>query len=116
VSAVEIALESAPPGADVFEQGGDKLLGRTPIKLSFEGRGDQVRLRLTKAGYQPLEKTVSLDRDQRLAVELRALPAAPARRERSGAVGPPSRRKRAPAGERQAPLDPGATIDPFESD
>lgn len=67
---VQLSLRSTPVGAKITLDGNSQ--GNTPLKISLaRGRGHTIRFSM--AGYEPIEKTVTVgDRDnQKLAVKLK---------------------------------------------
>jgi archaellum component FlaG (FlaF/FlaG flagellin family) len=67
---VQLALRSTPVGAKVSLDGSSQ--GNTPLKISLD-RGRSHTIRFSMAGYEPIEKTVTINdgNDQELAVTLK---------------------------------------------
>ena len=67
---VQLALRSTPVGAKVSLDGSSQ--GNTPLKISLD-RGRSHTIRFSMAGYEPIEKTVTVGDgdDQELAVTLK---------------------------------------------
>lgn len=92
-----VHVESAPPGAKVFE--GDELLGRTPVALRVTEAGRMVRLE--RRGHVPTSFLVGLDTPNRVTVSLE-----PKSRPRSSKSPPRERVAPAPAPEPEPPAEP----------
>jgi len=67
---IQLALRSTPVGAKVTLDGSSQ--GKTPLKISLN-RGGSHTIRFSMAGYEPIEKTVTVGDgdDQELAVTLK---------------------------------------------
>jgi eukaryotic-like serine/threonine-protein kinase len=87
---VTIVVESTPAGAQVFGADDQQPLGETPLTLTRPARAPALKLRLEKEGYVPLSRTVSLSRDETLALTLERKPR-PAARPHRPAVDEPAR-------------------------
>jgi hypothetical protein len=104
-----IRLQSSPPGADLFDASGNKL-GVTPLDIDLP-QEVRHRVRFVREGYRPAERTILVDGDTTILVELKAdpvrgRPAAASGREPGTA--PPGSRTR------KSVLKTGAgTINPF---
>jgi serine/threonine protein kinase len=66
-----IVLDSDPPGATVVNAGDQKLLGTTPLRLTFERSAAALPLRLEKRGFKPETIEVNLGQDLDKTVTLR---------------------------------------------
>jgi serine/threonine-protein kinase len=78
---VTIVIESTPPGARVVDTGDGKVLGQTPLTLTRRPSAAGLAVRIEKDGYAAVDQTVSLKRDETLAVTLekKRAPRAPRR-------------------------------------
>jgi serine/threonine-protein kinase len=98
---VEIAVESVPPGAEVFA--GAERLGVTPAKLQRPKSTTPLNLSIKLAGYQTSELTIVPVNDSSLEAKLQKVAApvavAVAKRHPAGAVG-----KSGPAAHAPAPV------------
>jgi eukaryotic-like serine/threonine-protein kinase len=99
-SAISIAIESAPPGARVFVGSESTARGTTPYVLELPPDAAATEIRLVRAGYQPLKRTVDPARDRKLVLAL----------EKLAGSAPPTAKPVAPSGERD---DSDETMDPF---
>ena len=66
--ATSIAINSEPPGAEIFE--GDKKLGRTPLTIERKAARRVIKITLKKAGYRDHDEQIPLNEDSELTVEL----------------------------------------------
>jgi hypothetical protein len=71
---VTISIDSSPAGAEVVDASGT-VLGNTPFQGRFPAGDGLARLVLQKDGFRPKRLTVTLARDQTLAVMLERRPA-----------------------------------------
>jgi len=69
-AAVSIVIESTPPGAQVFVSSEKTARGTTPYVLELAPTSAPVEIRLARAGYKPMKKTIGPDSDPRLAFAL----------------------------------------------
>jgi tRNA A-37 threonylcarbamoyl transferase component Bud32 len=98
--AISIAIESAPPGARVFVGSESTARGTTPFVLELAADAAATEIRLVRAGYQPLKRTVDPARDSKLMLALEKL---------AGST-PPIAKPARPTGERD---DSDEMMDPF---
>jgi eukaryotic-like serine/threonine-protein kinase len=99
-SAISIAIESTPPGARVFVGGESTARGTTPFVLELAPDARATEIRLVRAGYQPLKRTLDPARDTKLTLTL----------EKVASPAPPIAKPPRPTGERD---DSDDTMDPF---
>jgi hypothetical protein len=59
LAAVEVVVQSAPPGAEIFDESG-RSLGVTPHRLSLPPGGTKA-LRFERSGYLPMDELVRAD-------------------------------------------------------
>jgi serine/threonine-protein kinase len=71
---VTIVVESTPPGASVVSAADGERLGSTPLTLTREPGGKDLELRVEKEGFAPVVRSVSLTRDETLAIILEKRP------------------------------------------
>jgi hypothetical protein len=71
VEPIKLRVTSAPPGAAVSLDG--KRLGTTPLTARLEPRPGRGRLKIARAGFEPVELRVARDRDGAVHRELGAL-------------------------------------------
>jgi serine/threonine-protein kinase len=84
---ITVVLESEPTGASVSASSGD-WLGTTPYRMTMRP-GDSRRVRVQKAGYQPVEKTVAAKTEAIVALQLEPLSGRSASVRRRGRDGGP---------------------------
>ncbi len=109
---VEIAFDSQPKGAKVFQPGSDEPLGLTPVKLNFDRSSHEQTFDFRLSGYQQVSRVVSMSEDSRVVVILEEeVKPKPERRK----LKKRSRRRttKKPADEKPSKLDHGGTVDPF---
>ena len=70
---VTLVVESEPSGARVVGAD-DQVLGATPLTLTRPAKGPGLSLRVEKDGYVTVSRTVSLVRDETLAITLERKP------------------------------------------
>ncbi len=97
---ITVSFETTPAGAEVWREGGEVPLGKTPLSLTFEQTAEKATFELRLPGFEKALREISLDKDTQVVVAL-------------------ARRKKAPrpdAGriEPDTPLDNDTTIDPFD--
>jgi serine/threonine-protein kinase len=87
-----VRLNSDPPGANVYQADGHKLMGATPITVPVDLRGvGSIQLRFEKTGFEVLDQTITDDRP----ISVSLTPSSrPAQDSPSGALAPPSAPKR----------------------
>jgi hypothetical protein len=122
---IRIALESTPPGADVFRDGEATPIGRTPFAWSIARSPGAAELEFRLDGRKPEKRAVPLGEDARVVVALEPLepPAPPVP---ALAPVPAPAPAQAPANKPHPPvahptkkkkkldLERGAVIDPFK--
>jgi serine/threonine-protein kinase len=69
-ASVTVVIESTPPGARVVGTQDGKVLGQTPLTLTRAATGGELGVRIEKDGYVAVEQSVTLKRDETLAVTL----------------------------------------------
>lgn len=70
---VDVSVEVTPPGARILLDGAD--VGRSPFRASLRKDDREHRVEVSAAGYASETRTIAFDRDVRVELELRALPA-----------------------------------------
>ncbi|NOY90962.1 MAG: protein kinase [Deltaproteobacteria bacterium] len=70
--AVDLSLESEPPGARVYV--GGALQGVTPVEVSLPASAEPAALRLEMDGYRTSDSQVVLDRDRTIRIALVPIP------------------------------------------
>jgi serine/threonine-protein kinase len=122
---VEIAFESEPPGAEVFEPGGQDPLGKTPFSVKLEKNEAPRDFVFRLAAHQPVTRRVSLASQSRVTVTMTKLADASVShanpgKDPDGKKKKKRRRRRRkkrvdkPPGKDPEEMDPGGTIDPFK--
>src|SRR6185369_11405503 len=77
---ITVVIESTPAGARVVGAQDGKVLGQTPLTLTRAATGGELAVRIEKDGYLPVDQSVTLKRDETLAVTLERKKAARAPR------------------------------------
>lgn len=97
---ITVSFETTPAGAEVWREGGDVPLGKTPLSLTFEHAAKKATFELRLPGFEKAQREISLDKDTQVVVALARLKKAP----------------RPDAGRREPDthLDNDTTIDPFD--
>jgi serine/threonine-protein kinase len=67
---VEIAFDSVPRGAVVYQRGQRQPLGETPFSLPLARAAGEATFEFRLAGHLPAEQTIRLDEDTRVTVTL----------------------------------------------
>ncbi len=70
---IELAIESTPPGADVFRVSDGVRVGKTPFKLSVVAIKGELLLKFRLAGHQDQEAAAATDHDGKLSLTLEPL-------------------------------------------
>ncbi len=104
---VTLSVTSTPPGAHVVRLDSGEEVGRTPFSLSVPRSDRDVSFRLNLEGFEPTERTVTLNANATLQVDLKAI-ARPGLPKKAG-------RTIAPAG-KKAKLSHDGVIDAFGGD
>ncbi len=73
---IELAIESTPPGADVFRVSDGVRVGKTPFKLSVAATKGELLLKFRLAGHQDQEAAAATDHDGTVSLTLEPLVAA----------------------------------------
>ncbi|MCC6996564.1 MAG: protein kinase [Deltaproteobacteria bacterium] len=73
---IELAIESTPPGADVFRVSDGVRVGKTPFKLSIAATKGELLLKFRLAGHQDQEAAAPTDHDGKVSLTLEPLVAA----------------------------------------
>jgi hypothetical protein len=85
-----IVIETSPAKATVVLEGA--VMGVTPVELSLEKKSEPVEVEIRRSGYQTVKERVVPDMNQRLRLNLVAVPTAappaPARAPAPSATGP----------------------------
>jgi len=97
---VTVSFETTPPGAEVWREGGDAPLGKTPLTLTVEQADTLATFELRLPGFEKARREISLSKDVQVVVAL-------------------TRQKKAPKPDAGKPapdpaLDNDTTIDPFD--
>jgi serine/threonine-protein kinase len=67
---VQVSFESAPPGAEVFREGGAEPMGRTPFTAKLARSVAPTTFEFRKEGYGRARKTIRLSRDLEVSAAL----------------------------------------------
>lgn len=73
-AALSLSVVTEPDGAEVFF--GERELGLTPLYDAPMPRGERVKVRIRKAGYRTVTRSLRMSRDQQLDVRLEEVPLA----------------------------------------
>jgi hypothetical protein len=74
VETVKVQIESEPPGAQFVIGGNPPAEGRTPSRVELPKSSNKRRLVLTLPGYEPAERSITLENDHTEAIVLQPQP------------------------------------------
>ncbi|NMB73604.1 MAG: protein kinase [Myxococcales bacterium] len=97
---ITVSFETTPAGAEVWREGGEVPLGKTPLSLTFEHAEKKATFELRLPGFEKASREILLDKDAQVVVALTRLKKTP--------------RPDAGKPEPDPHLDNDTTIDPFD--